>query len=160
MEINNKELFRISITGIIYRDRLTGDKEYLVTRRALTKKAFPGMWTVPGGGLSTDDFINTPKTTGSHWYNAVEKALKREIKEEAGLEVDRVEYLLDIAHVLPDGTPSVILSFFCRYVSGEVMLDEDTIDYKWVNKEEARTVDLIEGIAEEIETVDKRLLRN
>jgi 8-oxo-dGTP pyrophosphatase MutT (NUDIX family) len=152
--VDNKELFRISITGIIYRDNADGLKKYLITRRALTKKAFPGKWTVPGGGLSTDDFLNTPKTTGSQWYNAVEKALKREIKEESGLEVDSIKYLIDIAHVLPDGTPSVILSFYCRYVSGEVVLDEDTIEAKWVAKKEAKDIDLIEGIAEEIAMVD------
>jgi len=157
METANKELHRISITGIIYRPREDGVREYLITRRALTKKAFPGKWTVPGGGLSTDDYVNTPKTIGTQWYNAVEKALKREIKEETSLEVDDVAYLLDIAHILPDGVPSIILSFYCRYVSGEVKLDKDNIDYKWVTAEEAKKYDLIDGILEEIKMVDAAL---
>jgi len=155
--MENKELHRISITGIVYRERGGGSLEYLITRRALTKKAFPGRWTVPGGGLETDDYIGTPANAEGQWYRAAETALKREIREEVNLEVDNVEYLLDIAHILPGGTPSLILSFYCRYVSGEVKLDDDSIDYKWVTLDEAKNFDLIEGIYGEIEMVDKKL---
>lgn len=42
----DKELHRIAITGIIYND----EGKYLITRRSLEKKVFPGKWTVPGGG--------------------------------------------------------------------------------------------------------------
>ncbi len=48
MEIKYRELHRITSTAIIYKD----DK-YLITKRALNKKAFPGKWTVPGGGLKS-----------------------------------------------------------------------------------------------------------
>ncbi|MEK7662492.1 MAG: NUDIX domain-containing protein [Patescibacteria group bacterium] len=156
--MENKELHRISITGIVYRKRKDGSLEYLITRRALSKKAFPGRFTVPGGGLETDDYVGTPANTEGQWYRAAETALKREIREEVNLMVDNVEYLLDIAHILPDGIPSLILSFYCRYVSGEVKLDADSIDYKWVTLAEAKNFDLIEGIYGELELVDKKLL--
>lgn len=152
MDIKNRELHRITSTAIIHQ----GGK-YLIVHRALNKKNFPGKWTVPGGGLEVDDYINLSKTTHDHWYFAIEKSLKREIKEEVNLEVGRIKYLLDIAFIIPDGTPAIILSFYCGYKSGEIKLNEENIDYKWVSYEEAKNYDLIEGILEEIEMVDKIL---
>ncbi len=153
MKIQNKELHRISSTAIIHKDG-----RYLITRRSLNKKAFPGKWTVPGGGLETDDYTNTPPSTpAGQWYFAVEKSLRREIKEETNLEVGKIKYLLDLTFIIPDGTPAVVLSFYCDYKSGEVKLDDDNIDYAWVTCEEAKKYDLIDGILEEIEMVDKIL---
>lgn len=152
MEIKDKELHRITSTAIIYKDG-----KYLLLRRSLDKKAFPGKWTVPGGGLETDDYINTPKTTKDHWYFAIGNSLRREIKEECNLEVGKIKYLLDIAFIKPDGTPAIILSFYCPYNSGEIKLDEDNIDYTWVSCEEAKKYDMIDGLLEEIEMIDKIL---
>ena len=147
-----KELHRITSTAIIYRDG-----KYLLLRRSLEKKAFPGKWTVPGGGLETDDYTSFPKTTNDHWYFAVANSLRREITEETGLEVGTLEYLLDIAFIRPDGIPVIILSYYCPYKSGEIQLDEDSMEYAWVTYEETKQYDLIEGISEEIEMVDKIL---
>ncbi|MFA6340725.1 MAG: NUDIX domain-containing protein [Candidatus Paceibacterota bacterium] len=154
MEIKDKELHRISLTAIIY------DKEgkYLITQRSLSKKAFPGKWTVPGGGLETDDYINTkPSTSAGQWYGALESTLRREVKEEVNLEIEKPQYLLDLTFIRPDGIPVVVLSYYAKYKSGEVKLDEDSIDYKWVTLEEAKKYDIIDGIWEEIEMVDKIL---
>jgi len=152
MNIKDKELHRIASTAIIYKDG-----KYLLLRRALTKKAFPGKWTVPGGGLEVDDYINTPMTTSDHWYFATENSLRREIKEESNLEVGKMKFLLDIAFIRPDGIPVVILSYYCPYASGEVKLDEDSIDHAWVTFEEAKKYDMVEGLLQEIEMVDKIL---
>lgn len=157
MDIQNKELHRIDSTAIIYRGR-GDDFEYLITKRSLAKKAFPGKWTVPGGGLETDDYVNTPPTTSAGlWYFAIENSLKREIKEEVNLETDKIRYLLDMTFIRPDGVPAIVLSFYAHYVSGEVTLDEDSIEYAWATAEECRKYDLIDGILEEIEMVDKVL---
>jgi len=149
----DKELHRIAITGIIH-----NNGKYLITKRSLDKKAFPGKWTVPGGGLETDDYVNTPPTTPSgKWYFAVEKTLRREIKEEVNLEVDKPKYLLGLTFIRPDGIPVVVLSFYCNYKSGEVKLDSDAIEFAWVTYEEAKNYDLIDGILEEIKMVDEIL---
>ncbi len=156
MKIKNKELHRITSTAIIYKKQKKEIK-YLITQRSLEKKAFPGKWTVPGGGLETDDYINTKKTTKDLWYFAIENSLRREVREEVNLEVGRVKYLLDIAFIIPGGTPAIILSFYCPYKSGKIKLDEDNTNYAWVTYQEAKKYDLIEGILEEIEMVEKIL---
>jgi len=98
-----------------------------------------------------------PKTTKDHWYLAIEKSLRREIKEECNLEVGKIKFLLDIVFIRPDGLPAIILSFYCPYKSGKIKLDEDNTDYAWVTYQEAKKYDLIEGLLEEIAMVDKIL---
>lgn len=154
MEIKDRELHRITMTAIIYNN----EREYLITRRSLEKKVFPGKWTVPGGGLEVDDYINTPPTNkDGQWYYTLENALKREVKEEVGLEIGKAKYLLDIAFIRPDGVPVLILSYYCPLASGEVKLNKESVDYKWVSAEEAKNYDLIDGIWEEIKMVDEIL---
>jgi len=85
------------------------------------------------------------------------EAAIREVKEEVNIEIGKPQYLLDLTFIIPDGTPCMVLSFYASYVSGEVKLDEDSIDYKWVTAKEAKEYDLIEGIAGEIKMVDDLL---
>ncbi len=148
--MEDKSLHRISSTAIIQKDG-----KYLLTQRSFEKKAFPGKWTVPGGKLEVDDYLNLPKTTSDHWYFAIDRALRREIHEEVGLEVGKLYYLCDMTFLQPDGVPGVILSFYGDWQRGEVKLDEDSINHAWVTLDEAKNYDLVEGLLEEIEMVDK-----
>lgn len=159
MEIKDKELHRVTSTAIIHKDGLPAGEagKYLLIQRSLSKKAFPGKWTVPGGGLEVDDYINLPPSGAGQWYRAIETSLRREVKEETGLEVDKLNYLVDIAFIRPDGVPVVVLSYWAEYKSGEVKLDEDNINYVWATLEEAKNYDLIAGIWEEIEMVDRAM---
>lgn len=153
----DKELHRIAITGIIYND----EGKYLVTKRSLEKKAFPGMWTVPGGGINTDDYTTTPPTHGAgQWYYTVEKTLRREILEEVNVEIEKPEYLLDLTFIRPDNVPVLVLSYLCKYKSGEVKVDGDggdTVEFAWATLDELKVYDLIPGILEEIEIAEKML---
>lgn len=154
MEIKDKELHRIAITCIIY----NSDGKYLLTKRSPTKKVHPNKWTVPGGGLNTDDYVNKPQTHGNAgWYGSVEEALLREVKEEVNIEIGQAKYLLDLTFIRPDGTPVLVLSYYAPYVSGDIKLDEDAVEYKWVSLEEAKELDLISGIYEELVEVEKLL---
>ena len=151
----NKELHRITSTCIIHKSG-----KYLLLQRSFNKKAFPGKWTVPGGGLSTDDYVNTSKTTSDHWYYVLENSLRREIKEEAGIEVGKMNYCCDMTFIRPDDVPVIILSFYAPYQSGEIKLDDDSINHVWASFEELGDYDLIEGIAEEIKMVDDLIKRD
>jgi 8-oxo-dGTP pyrophosphatase MutT (NUDIX family) len=155
MDIKDRELHRIVITAIIY----NSDKQFLITKRSPTKKAFPNLWTVPGGGLTIDDYINTPKTFEGfpQWYNALEKTLRREVKEEVNIEVDKPWYVLDLTFIRPDNIPVLVLSYAAAYMSGDIKLDEDSVEYAWVTFEEAKKYNLIDGILHELELVDKKI---
>lgn len=146
----DSHLHYISITAIIHKDG-----KYLITKRSPNEKAFPNMWTVPGGRMDANDYINTPKNTPSAWYGQVESTLKREVLEEVNLEIENIKYLVDMTLLRPDGVPVVVLSFYADYKSGEVKLDDDATDFAWVTVEEAEKYELIEGIYEEIVMADR-----
>lgn len=97
--VSNKKLHYISITGKVFRD----DGRVLIVKRSETEKNYPGRWILPGGKLSVDDYISLQPNSDGLWYNVIEKGLKRELKEETDLEVENVEYLVDMAFVRGDG---------------------------------------------------------
>ncbi|MFH1503716.1 MAG: NUDIX domain-containing protein [Candidatus Diapherotrites archaeon] len=153
--MSEENLHAVTATAIVIKDG-----KYLITKRALTKKAFPGLWTVPGGNLELSDYKEKPKDTSAHWYNILEKLIKREVKEETGLEIKNIGYLTSITFIKPNGIPGLIFSFFADYDSGEISLNEESVDYAWVSLEEAKNYELIEGIYEELIMLDKLLKEN
>jgi 8-oxo-dGTP diphosphatase len=151
VEITNQYLHEVAITAIIVKEG-----KFLVVRRSPNKKRFPGMWTVPGGKMETNDYLKLPKDTKFYWYNVLERTLKREVGEEAGLEIDNVEYITSLATIHEDGSPSLVISCIADYVSGEVKLQEgETDQFAWVNLEEAKNYELIDGIYDELVMAEK-----
>ena len=178
IDTNNQYLHEVAITAIIVKDpsarasteqirpELTveglsrmssGQAEYLITRRSPNKKRFPGMWTVPGGKMETSDYLKLPKDTQYYWYNVLERTLRREVKEEVGIDIDNIEYVTSLATVHPDGSPSLVISCLADYVGGDVELREEESDkYAWVNLEEAQKYNLIDGIYDELVMAEKK----
>lgn len=140
----------ISVTGIIRKDG-----RYLICKRGPAEKAFPDKWCVPGGKIELKDFISTPKDTSDHWLDIFEKVLKKEIREETGLEIDRIGYVSSLVFIRPNGFMTIIVSLCADYVDGDVALQRSELtDYVWVTPEEAKRYDLIENIYEQIMKVD------
>ncbi len=48
---SDNKVFYISVTGVVIQD----DK-FLIVKRSLKEKAFPGKWTVPGGKVQSSGF--------------------------------------------------------------------------------------------------------
>ena len=145
------ETFEVVITAIIAKD-----KRYLILRRSLEKKRFPGMWTVPGGHLESRDFANTPKETKEYWYNVLEKTLRREVVEEAGIEIKNIEYVTSLATVHADGAASLVISCMAQYDTGKIKLQKGETDKSaWVSLAEAKQYNLIDGIYDELALAEK-----
>lgn len=148
---SNQNLHEVAITAIVVKDG-----KYLITRRSLKKKRFPGMWTVPGGKLETGDYLSLPKDTKYYWYNVLERVLTREVKEEVEIKIENVEYLTSLATVHEDGSPSLVISCLADYISGQVRLQkEETDKFAWVDLKEAKNYDLIDGIYDELVMAEK-----
>ena len=153
--VSTKELHRVVCTAIISKKG-----KYLILQRSLSEKAFPGKWTVPGGGVHPEDYIHEKASGAGQWYFALTRGLRREIKEETGLAVSNLEYLLDLTFVRPDGVPVVTLSYFAPYKSGKLKINSDHIQSAWVSLKEAKKYDLIPGIYEEmvmVEMINKKI---
>jgi ADP-ribose pyrophosphatase YjhB (NUDIX family) len=147
--MDEKKLFKVVITAIVAKEG-----KYLVMQRSPNEKKFPSRWTVPGGKLTTADYVNLPKDTPDYWYNVLERTLRREVKEEAGIEIRNIRYVTSLADAREGDDPSLVISCLADYAAGEVTMDTSMTDHRWVTLEEAKSIDLIEGIYEEIAIAD------
>ena len=148
-----EKLFYFVANVVVYREE---DGKCLILKRTDREKVHPGKYAVPGGKLEWKDFdlLNPTRFNGEvlDFENSVEDLLKREVLEEAGIEIqDGLTYLNSVAFVRPDETPVVLVKFAAKYKQGEVVLEEDAFDdYAWVNAEEVKNYDCILGIQEEV----------
>ncbi len=153
---SDPRLHIVAVTGIIEKDG-----KYLILKRSEKEIAYPGFWTVPGGKLVRHEYENLPRTTETDaWYEIVAVTLAKEIKEEAGLEVEDIKYLTDLTFIRPDNIPVLTLSYYCRHKAGEVILGKDIVDFAWIEPVEGKNYQIIPGILEEIIAVHKILNKN
>lgn len=152
--MNDKSLYGVAITVIVVKNG-----KYLITRRSMNEKKWPGKWTVPGGKLEQSDYLGIPKDTPNAWYNIVEAVARKEVREEVGIEMGDIEYVTSlIATYKPDDPHLLVLSMMADWKSGDVTLNEEEADrYEWVTLEEAKGYDLIAGIHEELVMAEKLL---
>jgi 8-oxo-dGTP pyrophosphatase MutT (NUDIX family) len=135
-------------TAIVHKDG-----KYLILRRPAHEEKFPGMWTVPGGNLDTEDYQKLSANAAGIWYNIIEHLVAREVKEETGLDITNVRYLLSLSYMKKKG-PSLVLSMYATCSNTHVQLEEGHDEYAWVSVQEAKEYELIPGIHEEILMVD------
>lgn len=149
----------VAVTAVIAKKESDGAYRFLITKRAPGEKAFPNKWTVPGGKFVRTEYENLPRSSPAapQWYNVVEFVLRKECREEAGVEIDTPHYLTDLVFIRPDGFPVVTLSYWAFYKSGEVILNHEMTAFAWVTAEEAKQYDLIDGIAEEIAEAEREI---
>jgi len=150
---NRNLLHYLVVTGILVNE----EGKYLITKRADWEKAFSGKWTVPGGKLEVLDYVLREKDTSVHWYNIFEDLLRREIGEEVGLEIENFGYVTSLVYLRDDKIPCLIVSLYVDAKTDKVRLCNALTEYAWVSLEEAKKYDLIEGIYEELEILDKKL---
>ena len=77
--------------------------------------------------------------------------------EEVGLKIKNIRYLTSLSYIRSDDIPTIIVSLFDDYDNGEIKLCDALTEYAWVTLEETKNYDLIEGIYEELEMLDKLL---
>lgn len=152
MKYDKNQVHYVTATAILIKDG-----KFLIVKRAEWEKAFPGKWTVPGGKLEVLDYALREKDTRVHWYNVLENLIKKEVMEEVGLEIKNLEYLTSLVYVRNDGIPSLIISLYGEPVGEKISLCSALTEFAWVDIKEAKNYDLIEGIYEELEILNKNL---
>ena len=83
--------------------------------------------------------------------------LRREIREETRLEIKDIGYVTSLVYIRDDNVPTLIVSLYANYARGEVTLSNELTEHAWITLEEAENYDLIAGIYEEIEMLDRHL---
>ena len=130
--------------GIAVKSFIVNDKnELLLIKRNCKDQHKPGVWEVPGGRLEPgeDPF----------------EGLKRETKEETGLEIS-VHNPLHVHHFIrDDGQKITMITFLCRTVSENVALSGEHSEYRWVSLNEAHEI-ICPNFIQDLNTLNNRVL--
>jgi 8-oxo-dGTP diphosphatase len=134
---------RVGTYGLIFNK----EQKVLIVKRSLTD-SMPGLWEFPGGGLEVGE---DPKI-----------AVGREVKEEAGLDVDVIKPVTVISHFQyrKSNKHTIRIVYLCRMLDEqqEVTLSEEHSEYQWVNPEDTQTLeksDFLKRIFKEFNTLPK-----
>lgn len=144
------KLFYFVATSTVY-DKKTG--RCLILKRSKKEKVHPGKWAVPGGKLEHKDLQEKKKDKGDKfpaWLGMIEELIKREIKEECGLDVNYVTHIGDVVYIRPDAVPVVCLKFASIAKTGKVKIAPEFDDFAWVEDKEVKKYDTIKSVAPEI----------
>jgi ADP-ribose pyrophosphatase YjhB (NUDIX family) len=120
----------LAVSAAIFRDN-----KVLVVRRAHAPAQ--GLWTLPGGRVEVGETLVA--------------AVTREITEETGLAIEVIglagyrEIITDKA-VADRGRHFVILPFAARWVAGEVRLNEELSECKWLRPQAVGDLATTEGL--------------
>lgn len=152
------KLFYFVTNVVVYRE---SDRRCLILKRSEKEKVHPGKYCVPGGKLEWKqlDITRPTRLNGDvlDFEDAVEELSVREVREEAGVEIEpELKYINSVAFVRPDEIPVILVKFAAKYKSGEVSLEPEAFtDYVWVNAEEVENYSCIDGIDKEVKTTIK-----
>jgi nucleoside triphosphatase len=108
----------------------------LLCRMAPDRGVFPGQWALPGGGVEPGERI--------------EAALRREVREELGIDLAAATPLLfkdDVLEkTLGEGRSEllhmVFLVYACRPASTEIALNEEFSEFSWADRAELEAIEL------------------
>ena len=130
---------QLAVSAAIFRN-----DTILLVRRA--RSPAKGFYSLPGGRVEFGETLHA--------------ALHREVAEETALKVEIVD-LAAWREVMPEtggGGHYLIMSFAARWVSGEVVLNDELDDFKWLKPDAIGDLKLTGGLPEVIEQA-QRLLR-
>lgn len=144
------KLFYFVATSTVY-DRRTG--KCLILKRSRNEKVHPGKWAVPGGKLEHADLQDRKMDVGDDipgWLGMVEELVKREVKEECGLDVTNVIHIGDVIYIRPDHVPVVCIKFASLLYRGKVKIAPEFDDFAWVDDQEVKKYHTIKSVVPEV----------
>ena len=126
---------KIVVTAII-KNRKTN--KFLIVKRSKNSKIHPNLWVFPGGVLKkSEDIID---------------CLKREIKEEVGLDIHGKKiHISDYTYKRPDGESTLGFSFLVFTDKKNVKLSNELQDFKWIYPNKFKKYKHIPELNKEVE---------
>ena len=123
MPTEPRPLFIVNVEGAILRG-----ERYLMILRGERESHAAGTLSMPGGKVELDEIGD----------DVLERALRREIREEVGLEVSSIRYLESKSFVADDGESVVDIVFLCICKEGEAVIGdpEEVAELHWLRAQE------------------------
>ncbi len=95
-----------------------------------------GTWSLPGGAVETGERL--------------EDALRREVREETGLDVEPVSLVEIFERIMPDQDGRteyhyVLMDYLCRVTGGRLEAGTDAAQVRWVAPDELASYAITEG---------------
>lgn len=93
-----------------------------------------------------DEGLDFPGGRIEQGENDLSQSLRREVREETGLEINVGDPFVSWYNTFPEGHPLegkrvFLVGYKCNYVSGEVALSDEHDGFKWVDEKDYRQVD-------------------
>jgi len=131
-------MFRVLTKALIFKDN-----KLLMLKRKLTSSFAGGAWDIPGGKI---EFGELP-----------ESALIREVQEETSLEIKILD-ILSISSGINEAKRKqyITIVYICEYVSGSVSINSESIEYEWVDVDEAENYKKIYYLEEAIDKYKRK----
>lgn len=128
--------------GVAVKAIIRKEGKILVVKRAQDDGYRAGTWETVGGSIDENE--------------SPSEALRREIMEESGLEVEIVEPFNVFSFKKDSGKVNVIITFVCDWLSGEVALSEEHSDFKWILPEDFALLESVPSQYQEINDYAKK----
>jgi len=118
-----KKFYSVIVNSVI----INSENKVLIAQRSHEEGHEGGKWSIPGGKI---------ESVGEE-HDILLKNIKKEIFEEVGVEIfDDIVLAHDNTFTRSNGDNVLALVFVCKYKSGEAKPLEDTVDVKWIGKDE------------------------
>jgi ADP-ribose pyrophosphatase YjhB (NUDIX family) len=112
----------------------------LLVRRG--KEPLRGYWSLPGGAVETGERLA--------------EALRREVREETGLEIEILQLFEVFERIMPDDAGAaehhyVLIDYLCRVTGGALRAGDDAMDVRWIPRAELDRYEVTPGTMAVIE---------
>ena len=132
---------QLAVSAVIFRDG-----KFLLVRRANAPGR--GLYSVPGGRVEHGETLH--------------QAVAREVREETGLAIDIVGFA-GWREVLPDPAAGrtghyLVISFAAHWRAGDVTLNDELDDFRWIPSEGLSGLRTTQGLAEIVDAARRLVI--